>query len=110
MVFPLMYAFTNVYQALEKIFSGPWRVVFYPLGMLVETEAFEVIHRWEQEVLLARYNTDSVGSCHVVKTPPSRRNEKVISCFMNGPSRLTHSSACGQKKKVCFKSMEEALE
>jgi hypothetical protein len=46
MVFPLMYAFTNVYQALEKIFSGPWRVVFYPLGILVETEAFEVIHRW----------------------------------------------------------------
>jgi hypothetical protein len=76
MVFLLMCAFTNVYQTVEQIFAGHWRVVFYPLGILVETESFEVIHRCEQEVLLARYNTDSVGSCHVVKTPPSRRNEK----------------------------------
>jgi hypothetical protein len=104
MVLVLMRACTNVYQVLEQIFAGDWRAVFYPRGVLVESEAFQTIRRVEQEAAVAA--RDRMVAAGMPGTPIKLRHfhdrRNLLSCFTNGPSALKHSSACGQGKESLF--------
>jgi hypothetical protein len=104
MVLLLMRACTNVYQVLEQIFEGDWRAVFFPRWVLVESEAFETIRRVEQEAAVeARDRMVAAGTPGTpIKLQHFREGRKILSCFMNGPPALRHSSACGQAKESLF--------